>query len=86
MHSIAQIEAVVENFLGMVDKKTGRNVLEQCCWKDQETGDRQFLVVDNSGNSAIDEMLYVGQAQDPGDFKLCCEEWWEGKEPTRQKK
>ncbi len=86
MHSIAQIEATVENFLGHLDKKTGRNVLEQCVWKDEETDDRQFLVVDNSGNSPIDKMLYVAQAQDPGPFKLCCEEWWEGKEPKVAKK
>lgn len=84
LHSLPQVEAVSENFLGMVDKKTGRNILEQCIWKDDETDDRQFLVVDNSGNSPIDKMLYVAQAQDPGPFKLCCMEWWEGKEPKKR--
>lgn len=78
MHSVAQIEAVCENFLGHIDKKTARNVLETVVWKDQKTGARQFLAVDNSGNSDIDEMLYAGQAKDPGPFKLCCREMWEG--------
>lgn len=86
LHSLPQVEAVGENFLGMLDKKTARNVLEQCVWKDDKTDDRQFLVVDNSGNSPVDKMLYVAQACDPGPFKLCCEEWWEGKEPQITKK
>lgn len=84
LHSLPQVESVSENFLGMVDKKTGRNILEQCIWKAEDSEDRQCLVIDNSGNSPIDKMLYVAQAQDPGDFKLCCEEWWEGTEPKKQ--
>lgn len=77
MHSISQVEAVCENFLGHLDKKTARNCLDQCVWKDPITQQRQFLLVDNSGNSPLDHMLYVGQAQDPGKFKFGCKEWWE---------
>lgn len=84
MHSQAQIEAITENFLGHLDKKTARNVMESVVWKDEETDERQFLVVDCSGNSPIDEMLYAGQAMDPGDFKLGCKEYWEGTEPEKK--
>jgi hypothetical protein len=77
LHSASQIEAVAENFLGHLDKKDAKMCLETAIWKDQETGDRQFLVVDNSGNSDIDNMLYVGHAADPGDFKLGCKQYWE---------
>lgn len=76
MHSLPQVEAVCENFLGHYDKKTARNILEQCVWKDQETQARQFLAVDMSGNSDIDHMLYVGQASEPPKFRFGCEEWW----------
>jgi hypothetical protein len=80
LHSDTQIDAVAENFLGMVPKKTARELLETCVWKDEKTGQRQFLVVDNSGNSDVDHMLYLGQAQEPPPFTFGCKEWWSGAE------
>lgn len=68
MHSIAQKEAVVENFLGHIPKKVALNVLETAVWKDDESEQRQCLVVDNSGNSRIDAMLYAHQ---PMEVPVC---------------
>ena len=80
MHSLSQREAVCENFLGHLDKKTALNCMDECVWKDQETQARQFLAVDMSGNSDWDHMLYVGQAAGPPKFRFGCKEWWEGQE------
>jgi hypothetical protein len=85
-HSIAQVEAVCENFLGHWDKKTARKTLQESTWKDQCSGERQFLCVDMSGNVPIDDMLTVGQAQQVPDFITCCKEWWDGQEPKEQVK
>jgi len=76
MHSIAQVEGCCENFLGHMDKKTAKNCLDEAVWKDEQTGQRQFLAVDMSGNSPLDHMLYAGQAKDPGKFRFGCPEWW----------
>lgn len=77
MHSIGQVEGCCENFLGHLDKKTAKNCLDEAVWKDEQTGQRQFLAVDMSGNSPLDHMLYAGQAKDPGPFRFGCPEWWE---------
>jgi hypothetical protein len=64
MHSIAQKEAVIENFLGHIPKKVALNIMETAVWKDDKSEQRQCLVVDNSGNSNINEMLYALQPQE----------------------
>ena len=76
MHSIGQVEGCCENFLGHLDKRTAKNCLDEAVWKDEQTGQRQFLAVDMSGNSPLDHMLYAGQAKDPGPFRFGCDEWW----------
>lgn len=82
MHSIAQKEAICENFLGNYPKKTALKILSECVWQDHETGVRQFLCVDTSGNSDLGHELYVGQATEPPKFKIGCEEWWKTDDPA----
>lgn len=81
MHALSQKEAIANDFLGNYDKKTAMNLMETAIWKDDETGQRQSLVVDQSGNSNIDEMLYAAQAEDVPPFVLCCAEWWGSEVP-----
>lgn len=76
LHADDQVRAVTENYLGHQDRKTAKNILDAVVWKDQSTEQRQFLVVDQSGNSQIDHMLYAGQATDPGRLRLGSPEWW----------
>jgi len=77
-HALNQRDAIVENFLGHFDKKAGIKCLEENVWRDGE--DRQFLVVDNSGKSDINEMVYASKACDPDELDfgwvLGCREWW----------
>lgn len=65
-HNVNQRDAIVENFLGHFDKKAGIKCLEENVWRDGE--DRQFLVVDNSGTSPIDEMVQAAHACDPDEI------------------
>jgi len=80
-HSLPQKEAVAENFLGHYDKRTAMRTLEENVFVD-EKGGRQFLVVDNSGNSNINEMVYAARALDPDEldygWRMGCKEWWDG--------
>lgn len=77
-HNISQREAIVDNFFGQYDKDAAIRCLEENVWRDGE--DRQFLVVDNSGRSEIDDMVYAAHALDPDELNygwvLGCKEWW----------
>lgn len=77
MHSIGQQEAIVENFLGHYEKDVAKQLLEEVCWRDFETGQRQCLVVNTSGNVPIDAMLFAAQPQPVPDYILGCREFWQ---------
>lgn len=81
-HCNTQIEAIGENFLGTWDRKTQRNILESTVWKDAHSNARQVLVVDQSGNSPKDSMLYWYHPQEVEEnFFVGCREFWEDSRP-----
>ena len=84
LHSKAQRETVVDDFLGDLPRATSLNLLDTAIWRDDDT--RQFLVVDTSGRFEWGENLFVGQADDPGPFILGCKEYWGTERPLVQRK
>lgn len=76
MHSKTQKEAIAENFLGHFKKQVAERVLDEVCWRDFDTGQRQCLVVNTSGNVPIDLMLFAAQPQKVPDYILGCAEFW----------
>lgn len=76
MHAKAQTEAIGENFLGHFDKKVATRLLDEACWRDFDTGQRQCLVVNTAGNVPIDSMLFAAQPQKVPDYILGCAEFW----------
>jgi hypothetical protein len=81
LHSINQVEATVDNWLGKWDKKTAINLLETVVWRNEDD-QRQALVVDVSGSFQPTEILFAAQATDPGDFVIGCRQWWKDDHPS----
>ena len=75
---MSQKEGIVENFLGHFDKKRAMKLLDEWVWIDPDTKQRQCIVVDTSGKSDIENMLYVLQPQEVPDFLMGCKEFWAG--------
>jgi hypothetical protein len=67
-----QLEALAEDFLGMLPKRVGMHIINKFA------EGRQTLVVDCSSNSTNpNEILYVFTAQEtPEKFKMGCKEFW----------
>lgn len=74
---MAQKEGVSENFLGHFDKKLAMRLLDEWVWIDGDTQQRQCLVVDTSGKSEIEKMLYALQPQEVPDFLVGCKQYWQ---------
>jgi len=76
LHSINQVEAVAENFLGHYDKDVAKQILKQCCWRDFMTDQRQCLVVNTSGYTPRHLTLFAALPQPVPDYILGSEEFW----------
>ena len=80
VHNLNQAEAICEGFLGHWRKEVAMRCLDENVWQDPETGERQFMVVDSSGNYPIDEMVRIGRAMDPDEIDfgwvMGCREYW----------
>lgn len=85
LHSISQVEACCENFLGHWSKNVGREIMDTCVWQDKETQQRQAICIDQSGRSPIPESVKVVQPLDVPDFILGAREFWGYETPPEPK-
>jgi len=81
LHSKQQVEACSEAFLGHWEKKVGVELMESYIWKDDETEQRQCLVLDQSNNVPIDQSLFACQPVEVPDFILGAYDFWLPQEP-----